>query len=279
MAELEISTDEIGLGKVLVILFYLFITLIILWFSANYPEEQATATWYFGLSMFGLIMITMDLVIKKAGGIKIPDVPNTIIWEKGPLFAKFGKRWPIIMVGVAAAFAVGNFFLIGSHTITQIVAAPTFQAVELGSAGTALMSGLAGISENMIFIYFLPATIFALIAYFTKNPILALILAILISMPTFAVYHFLRYGTAQITNTVNVAIMAGIWTTIAFLTRNTLISDAWHFSNNAAIIYWSSVGSSAITLWIGMIGMFAILAVTGIAAMKVSSRSGRLIGQ
>lgn len=220
--------------KTMYLLLVIFNLIILSWYMFNQPAEQMKVMKYLIFSLISVIAWTMDFVISKdknnVGIINFITIERETIIGRLPAMLRNMSNLFIVI------FAVSIFFFI-TATKYSIVGSPGFQIVELGQAGTALITFAIINSENLFFFGFLAPTLFGLFNFIFKGNggIIALSIASILAPTVFMLYHILAYGFNDMISMMVVFSFGFINVIWVLFMRNLLFSDAVHFSNNIAI--------------------------------------------
>lgn len=226
-------TNKLSTSKIFYLLFIFFNIIILSWFMFNQPAEQAKAMKYLIFSLITLIVWTLDFVISKDKAQK--GIINVVTIEKETLLGKLPVSFNMFINIFIVIFSIAIFVFVSS-TRQSIVGSPGFQIVELGMAGSGLLTLAIINSENLFFFGLLAPTMFGMFNFILrKNPVIALVLAGLITPTIFMLYHVLAYGFNDMVAMMMVFGFGLINVFWILVIRNILFCDAIHFSNNFAI--------------------------------------------
>ena len=228
---LMLGNDKGNALKAIEIMLLLTGIAIISWYSVNYPPLWEKAKTYWMLSVTSLTCILASFVITKFFKINY----NTPIAEKG--FVDIPKKW---LGGLIVFLFLGTFFFIAKEGYA--IASPSFQVIELGMWGDALLSIPSAWAEDFFFFSFLAGLIFTISYYVLgKNPIPALIITTIAVPILFMTYHSYVYGFTDIVSSVTVFIFGleqmGWLSVLRFMG----IIHARHVGNNLSKIIFSQI--------------------------------------
>lgn len=219
--------EKIGLGthgedfkpKVYYFVWIAFLFLYMFWAWIGNPSARQSSIFYILLGFMALIFILFDNATKKT----FKQLDTVTIEEPRIKFLT-----PKISLIIAIIF--GIIIGLGVSTTRQVwVQYPTFQI--FGGFLDAILSGVYGVVENLVFFSFLFATLYAILFDKTKNGFISLLLAMVFITLGFSFFHIFVYGT-QIQVIFSTVIFSLMNCVFVYLFRNTLITDAFHFSNN-----------------------------------------------
>jgi len=209
-------------------------------FRVNTTLWQVAETFWF-LGLTALLGIIVALVVSKLGVVNfgVPISESSIMPVK--------RRY---LAAVAVIVGLATFFFISQTSYT--VQMPTFQILDPGLGGTAILDFFAAIFENALFFILIPGIVFTVVYYasgiFSKGDdnqrlrgIIALVI-VLISVPIiFTVYHTGTYGFENIPATTAVFVFGFEMTAWMLLMRDSLYVHARHIGNNLGILVFSSM--------------------------------------
>ncbi len=201
---------------VLIIVLFAFIAFS--WIGQVSIEKKMMVSFYAWLGLLSIAFILFDnLTTKKF------DFIDTVLIEKTPVSPK-----------IIAMIAIAMSIVLGTRIFTQhkaFVPYPTFQFFD-HSVPNAILSGVAGIMENMFFFSFLFPTIYILLSkYLFKEKYMSAIISILLSSFIFMMYHIFVYAVNEVA-LVSCFLFALLNTSLIYIFRTTMIADALHFTNN-----------------------------------------------
>lgn len=239
------GSDQLSRGKIFMLLYYMVAILIMLFFASN-PQDKGVSQFYMNLGIIGIVFVFfIDLVLVKKANLRFRDVdvPDSVTKEaESPIFGHLPRifNWiEIILALLIVGFIVFNF----SKTPTlQIVESPQFSiGVSLGNFGSALLSGIAGTLEDLLWFGLIPWTfIFAPVMIISRNYWLALILTFLIGPWIFMAYHFFTYPGSQIALN-SVLIYGYIFTALVIATGSLVLGSSIHFANNFSLTIFRQI--------------------------------------
>ena len=232
--------NKLSTVKIFYILFVFFNIIIISWFMFNQPQHQEKAMKYLIFSLITVVAWTMDFVISKDKAHQ--SIINVVTIEKETILGKLPTSLNTLSKIFIIIFSVAVFFFISS-TQQSIVSSPGFQIVELGSAGTGLLTLAIINSENLFFFGFIAPTLFGLLYFiFRKVPFIAFSGSLLFTSLIFMSYHILAYGFNDMISMLIVFGFGFMNTLWVLIMRNLLFCDAIHFSNNFSVELLREVG-------------------------------------
>jgi len=253
-----LATDKWNMGKVGELLWLILSLFILVFFSTNVPELMAKAQIFWWLLISGLVLLGVSFVVPKVSDFHF----NLPLWEESPIIpAKYDKLVLIafIIIGLLTFFFIGQ--------TGYAISAPEFQILELGAWGNALLSFFSATSEDIIFFSVVPALIFGVSYYFTKNLAFSFFLIILLTPFIFLTYHTYRYGFEDIVASVAVYVF-GLELAVAMVVlRKLFYCHMRHGFNNFSIIifrYMSLPTLIALILtnfWVWLIAIFVTVLI------------------
>lgn len=194
--------------------------------------------------VYGIMFaVSLGVVLFDTATKKRFDWIDTVTIEKprGPIQVS-----PKIVTIVAVLMGVG--MLVAMVTTGKAwVAYPTWNFFD-SKVMNAILSGILGVVENQWFFVVLFPTTYAMIIYKMKNPdpVIAFLIAGMITTIFFSTFHFVIYGTTldKMFGTVLFS-----WFNIIVLTmfRNIIISDVLHLTNN---IIGVLIQAGLMVLWV-----------------------------
>ncbi len=224
----------------MLLLIYYILAILLMVFFATKSEDRATAQFYMNLGIVGIVFVfVVDMLLVKKANLRFRDVdvPDSVTHEsESPIFGHIPPVFHKLMFVLALLLAGAMIFFISKTPTLQVVESPLFSiGVSFGNAGSALLSGVAGTLEDLIWFGFIPWTfIFAPVMILTRNYWLALALTFLINPWIFTVYHYFTYSGSDLALN-SIAIYAYIFTGLTILTGSLLLTSAIHFGNNFGI--------------------------------------------
>ena len=254
MAEDTQENDRVGLGKAIGLVIYIFLIFFLTFLVANADASvKATADFYFKLGMFGILLVIADIAIKRIAirGRTDVDVPDTITHEfKSPIFGSF-PRWVKILVIGGSLIAGGLYAMsVSNQNIVALISSPSFQAVQLGQTGEAILSGIAGIQEDLFFWGGMAGVLFSIFILIFKSKWIPLAIIFFLVPTIFMFYHIGRYGE-NATALNSVLFFGFIAMGVTLITGSLITAHAIHFANNAAITFFSQTGTDiSLILWL-----------------------------
>jgi protein-S-isoprenylcysteine O-methyltransferase Ste14 len=242
----SLGSDEITPAKVAAIVAFFFLLVLFHFFKTNgTPATQILGDFFFGLGLFVLVWIAFDLAVVKRAGRSVHsdvDLPDSVTYERqSPVLSRdLGRRGKVALF--LSALLLGSFIILtsGQQSTLSLVQAPTFQLVDPGPYGSAVLSGIAGIIENWFFFGVLLATEFALLYLAVgRRFYVAVLLVLLLNPLVFTVYHFARYSESP-KALDSVYAFGFVCTGSTMLTGSLVLCDAWHFSNNFGVTFFAT---------------------------------------
>ncbi len=222
--------NKLGLGmegeynkfKIYYFLFVILVVVFLAWSAIGVGYDIAKArmvNYYLWLSLISIAFILFDNLTKK----EFEEI-DTVTIEKTPIHPKF-----LFLIGLVISIFMA--FRIES-TKTAFVPIPQFQLFDY-RLPNAILSGVAGIVEDMFFFAFLLPTIFAFLnKRVFNNSIISAFLSILIIAFTFMLFHIFVYGLANQPAFFASFIFGLISSSLVVLTKSIIISHFLHFTNN-----------------------------------------------
>jgi len=230
----NIGTDELSIGKILSVLFILFIIISLAWISINVQEQEYRnkAFWYWVLGLTGLVWILVDHALK-ALDIEIID---TCIYENTTLYGRLSKEMKALMfIGLMVVFYV--IFAFTNFKQTALVNAPLFQAVELGNEGRILATISFALVEGLVFVGCLAPTIYGIFTKISKSPHFGLLSMLIITPTLFMLFHMAVYGFTDMIAMISTFLFNFVSCVMLFLMRNIFWEWSVHTANNAGLIF------------------------------------------
>jgi len=206
--------------KIYYFLFLIVVFSFLAWSAIGVGSNTSKArmvNYYMWLGLVALAFILFDnLTIGKFEEI------DTVTIEQTPIHPKY-----LLIFGLILAIIMSWRIL---TTQTAFIPYPSFQLFDY-RLPNAILSGVAGIIEDMFFFAFLLPTIFAILNKYYQNGILSGLLAILIISFTFMGFHLFVYGANQ--PALLMTFFFGIISsTLVITTKSIIISHFLHFFNN-----------------------------------------------
>ena len=203
----SIGSKEWSLGKGLVYLVCVICIFVLLpWFSSNVEgiENREKAQWFWQLGMSFFVISLIAGILRRAN----LHIMDTCIYEKKTNFGEL----PLIQKATMVSGLVFFFFLLLAFINFRheaLIAAPTFQIqyIQLGDVGHSMLSFLFAMSEGLIFVGFIPPTVYILAHKATRSYYFSAFLAIMIAPLIFTWYHFAKYGAADMAGSITVFIL------------------------------------------------------------------------
>lgn len=259
----SLGSDSRNPGKVIGITIFLLLLASFSWITSNATlEAKATAEFYINLGMIFVGVFVIDAIFVKGMGRKMrdADIPDTMTYEEqSPLGFKLPGFAKILLVTGSLLLAGYIFVSVGAQPTMSIVSAPTFQLIDIGTTGSAFLSGSVGIVEDLFFFGFLGPTIFSLLFFFTGKKILALGAAWVAAPVIFMLYHLGRYGASSAALD-SVLVFGFVSMTLAIFLGNLLPVHAIHFGNNAGLAFFARTATDVSGLF--WIYVFLVLLAT-----------------
>jgi hypothetical protein len=181
------------------------------------PEKARMVSYYMWLGLVALAFILFDNLTSKKF-----EVIDSVTIEETPIHTKY-----ILIIGFAFAILMSWKIL---TTQTAFIPYPAFQLFDY-RLPNAILSGVAGIIEDMFFFAFLFPTIYALLNTHFQNNILSSVLSVLLTAFTFMSFHLFVYGANQ--PALLMSFLFGLLSsTLVLITKTIIISHFLHFFNN-----------------------------------------------
>ncbi|MHA1827662.1 MAG: hypothetical protein ACTSX6_03335 [Candidatus Heimdallarchaeaceae archaeon] len=267
----NIGTDEITLKKVLMLLFFIFTTLSLIWFTQNISDysKRSDAQFYWVLALTAIAIITLDFTIKLAkGNIEVID---TCMIEDKTIFGDLSPK--LLFAELTFLFLLSSlaFGVINARKET-FISSPEMQLIDLGVGGNLILKFLLSIPEGMIFVVVIPPIIFGLVRKFTNSFYLAFVITLFLSPSIFTFYHAGKYGVTDLVGSSVAFVfnfMSVLWLLIM---RNALWELVLHPTNNMALFLMRELSLSPLIF--GFIGMFIIF-IMGMLYLLYVLRKGK----
>jgi membrane protease YdiL (CAAX protease family) len=212
--------EEYNKYKVYYILFLLLIFAFLAWSAIGVgadPVKRRMVNYYMWMGFVALAFILFDnLTFKKF------DIIDTVTIEKTPIHPKF-----ILFLGFVLSILM-SWRIITSQT--AFIPYPTFQFFD-HKLPNAVLSGVAGIIEDLFFFSVLFPVIYALLNMQLQNKFISGVLSCFSISFIFMLFHLFVYGTNQ-PALLMTFLFALLSSSLVFLTRSIIISHFLHFSNN-----------------------------------------------
>ncbi len=225
-----LTSDKISIWKAVEIAWLVFALFFIIWYGINVPELQAKAQLFWWLGIFALGVIALDLIVK-ISGVEFVDV----ILAEEPLIRLSKKT----MLGILVFGAFITMFFMANTGYS--VSAPTFQIVQLGPAGDAILSFFAASMEDIVFFSIIPASVAGLAYFVFRNPWISLFLFVVVSPFIFVLYHMLAYGFTDVVASTAVYVFGLEMMIWVLLFRNLAWPHIRHGFNNMSKILFSAM--------------------------------------
>jgi len=221
-----LGNDGFNSGSMARLVFYTFLLFFFYWIMTNIPQEFNKMVVYTGFLFIGLVMFALDRIIKRR------EYIDTIFeegQERRPFI--FNRISTKAMVIFFVLFSIIFFFSMWK-TGFAIVGSPTFDVVPFGDnkIWAAILSGLVGIAENLVFFGWLFPSLVAIFS--SRISIFGVPVGIALTTGAFTAYHFLVYGPSNVVGTTAVIIGGLIFCTLAYVFRSQTPNDLIHFTNN-----------------------------------------------
>jgi len=226
-------------------------TFILLWFRTNYPPYRELADMYIIFFIIGTMYWTLDFVVSLAAGKNQINPPpytqiiNTITVEKNTIIGPLPFSMKIGTYVFTVAMCIFFAFYIGASE-TTILKVPSFQIVDLGMAGVAIVTIAMAIGEDFIFFGLLAPTVSGIGRVISMgNQVIGVILSIIITPITFVMYHFLVYGATDLSSSMFVWMFATVVTSYTLVFRTLVFAHCLHVTNNITLKIASAIGVAA----------------------------------
>jgi len=244
----SLGDDKRSVAKGLYLSLVFSLIMFLIWVTANIPQESARALVYGFISLTAVVFIIIDWMFLKKEFIDSVTYENREY--RPPPFNKM-PFWMLVLLGIFLTFYI--FFNVSS-TQFSYVSAPTFQSTQFlveNPLFRSLLSGIAGLSENMLFFAVLLPTLYVTFKSRLKVPfIIPLFLAMILTSTVFMFFHFFVYGLSELTAFLSTFIFAFINCVFVFVFRNLFLTDVFHFFNNF-FATWFSVGGRVALIIMG----------------------------
>jgi hypothetical protein len=222
--------DSFNVHKVREIILIILTLIVIGWYTFNYPKLIDKAKDFERLGIIGAVGVLAGFVVMKT-----PMNLNVPLSEK-PLFPVFTKK---ILLAFSLIIGIVTFVAISASPYS--IEAPTFQIVDLGTFGEALLDAAAAITEDIVFFAVVPGITFTIVYYASKSPILALIFVLILSPSVFLVYHTLHYGFTDVVASTAVFFFGLEMTAWMIVMREIFYCHMRHIGNNLGKLIFTSM--------------------------------------
>jgi len=181
------------------------------------PVKRRMINYYMWMGFVALAFILFDNLTFKNF-----EIIDTVTIEKTPIHPKF-----ILMIGFALSILM-SWKIMTSQT--AFIPYPTFQFFD-HRLPNAVLSGVAGIIEDLFFFSLLFPVIYALLNRQLQNKFISCVLSSFSISLIFMLFHLFVYGANQpaLLMTFIFGLMSSL---LVFLTRSIIISHYLHFTNN-----------------------------------------------
>jgi len=255
----SLGSDELNITKVREIILVIIAIIVIGWYMSNYPSLSQEADLFYKLALGGGVGIIASFVISKT------ELNFNVPLKEKPLI-DIGNR---LMIAIFILSGLFTFFIF-SKTAYRI-SAPTFQVVDLGLGGEAILYLFSAMSENWIFFAVVPGLVFAAVYYLSKkNSLLSVLFTIILTVAIFVAYHTLHYGFTDVVATFFVGLFALEMSVWMVLIRDITYVHIRHIANNLGILIFTQM--SVQTLFIKILYSWVTWASLGVVAIIVISR-------
>lgn len=215
--------------KIYYFLFIIFIFLFLFWSWIGKSSAREMIQFYILFGLFALFFILFDnLTFKKF------DFIDSVTIEQPKIKFLSPKACFVISIIFSILLSLNIFF-----TKQAWVNYPKFQLFD-SKFLNAVLSGVCGIVENLVFFSFLLPTTYAIMMKKTESVIYSSLISLAFVCLTFSLFHIFVYGT-QPTALFSTVVFSSICSLTVLATRNMMIADALHFSNNL-IAYYINAG-------------------------------------
>lgn len=253
----KFGDDTITIHKVREILLLLVGIIVIGFFATNIPKLMEVAQTYWWLGLTGIVGILSSFIISK-----IPALNFNVPLSEPPIFP-IPKKWLFVLSGLGFLL---TFFLLSQTSYS--IEAPSFQILELGTFGEAVLDIFAALAEDIVFFAVVPGITFTVIYYISKSPTTALIAVLFVTPSVFLTYHTLHYGWADVVSSFAVLIFGLEQTIIMIVLREILFVHGRHLGNNLGKLFFSQMTITTFFLTIltsiwfwGFVGVIVVLLV------------------
>ena len=240
MADL-LASDTWTIPKVFELLLLILALFALVFFSTNIPELMSKAQLFWWLLISGFILIGFGFLIPKVGDFEF----NVPLWEESPVIPEKYDKFLLVgflLIGLATLFFIGR--------TGYAISAPEFQILELGYWGNGILSFFAAFAEDIIFFGCVPALIFGVVYYVTKNFPLSVFLVVVVTPLVFVIYHTYHYGFEDIVSTSAVYIF-GLELSVAMVVlRKLFYAHMRHGFNNMSIVIFKYMTMEALFVWL-----------------------------
>jgi len=250
----QLGTDELTSGKIAYILIFCLLMFISLFYAFNIPEYQQMAALYLEGGLLALVVWLISKVVIQKHDEKFP---NPIIDEEKTLFGKLSGKQKMVIISFAFLVGLYIFFSISAKTTTQILAAPTFQLIEITPPISAIANVFAACVEDLLFFGFVTALVFGLSKKVVRFWWIAFIITLFLTPTIFMLYHMAHYGFTQVTASQSVWLFGLMMTSWVLILRNLWLPFFAHAGNNIAITLF---GAQSVPLW-GYFWFFTIIII------------------
>ena len=266
----SLSSNTITSGKRNYLVWIIVSQASLLFLTVN-TEAFKEAAIFLSMSFLGLfIWVISNIVLnKEKSGI---DFPTSPMWEENTLFGKLPKKINTIFVALFLIFGAYIFVSVGKTPTFEILTAPIFQVIPVGTLVSVVLSIFAATSEDLFFFLGITGLVFYLSSKFTRNFYLAFIITLFLVPLIFAGFHISRAGTSQIVSTatgtvvrqfeLGVTYMFGLlMVSWVLVMRNVLFPLIIHAANNAAVSLFYNI-SLDLMLYFWIFTIFVIILTT-----------------
>jgi len=268
----SLGSDENTAGRAVYLMLIITFLFIFTFSLANLTQAgRDLATFYLLFAIPPLIAIVVDMVMRKVGG-KL-ELPDTITVEKeSPIFGDIGRSGKALIVAGSLIVAGFLFLYIGGRSQLTLVSAPTFQAIEPGPFGNAVLSAIAGAGAEDVAFWGVMLPSMYVVFYRLLRPkfgrkFLAVLVSILLAASLFTVYHFARYSEQP--QSLDQVFYFGLFCAGSTVATGMLVTcSAIHAANNFSVTFFR-LTSADVFLWVVLywfligLGTFAYLRRAG----------------
>ena len=233
-----LSSDSLTGKKISYLILMTIVLLTLSFYTINVEGVMQQALIYWILLITAIVIWVMSKVIEAKKGL---DFPNPILWEDTTTFGKLSTKTHIAILLVFILIGSYLFSQIGSAPTFQIVSSPHFQLIKFSPTVGSILDGVAGMVEDLVFWGIVLPLIFGISYYFTKNFVIALIIALMLTPFIFMSFHIGVYGFNQIVTMQKVYIFGFLMSLLVYTFRNVLLASCIHFANNASLSYFSAI--------------------------------------
>lgn len=251
-ADETLGSDENTTGKAAHFTVILVILGVFAFSLANLTQPaQQLANFFLLFSISPLVALIYDMVARQTKG--KPEIPDTVTIEKHSIiFGEMGRTAKALVIGGSLMLGGALFLYIGGQSTLALVSSPTFQLISPGPAGSAFLSGAAGLIENLFFFAFGGPTFFVVLSRLLGNipgrKAIALAMSVIFMAGVFTLYHVGVYGESA--ETLDTVFYFGLFCGGSTVVLGNIVPcHSLHFFNNFSIGFFTQT-SADVFLWV-----------------------------